>query len=173
MKKTMKFLLVILFTFSFVFLGYKYVYKPDRVIEISTEDAFDLSNKDLLVGWADNVFIGTVIKKDKEVKDDISPVSTYKVQVEENIKGNLSGVVNVSQRIGYDNDKKALVKVKGDDYLINNNKYLFIAKYNEETKAYVIVPVHGNLKIRDAENEKTIKSDFQKAKENQKKPSGI
>lgn len=43
--------------------SYKYLYKPNRVAIGHGEYAFDITDKELLVGWADNVFIGTVLKK--------------------------------------------------------------------------------------------------------------
>ncbi|PDO09356.1 MAG: hypothetical protein BLM47_13000 [Candidatus Reconcilbacillus cellulovorans] len=148
--------------------SYKYLYKPNRVAIGHGEYAFDITDKELLVGWADNVFIGTVLKKEKEIKDDVSPLSIYEVKVEENIKGNLYGNIKISHRGGYDNDKKVLFRFEGDDYLKVGAKYLFVSRYDSETSTHRIVPVEGDIALDSKEKEQKVKKEFERAKVNQK-----
>jgi hypothetical protein len=152
------------------FGSYKYLYKPDHVVVMDAEQAFDVTNKELLVGWADDVFVGTVELKEKESKDEVGPYTVYKVKVEETIKGSLKGSVAISQRIGYDNNKKALFKFEGDDYLVANKKYLFVSKYDAKTKTHRIVPVHGDIVLDTSEKESKVKQEFKEAKKNEKNP---
>ncbi|MWC27122.1 hypothetical protein [Paenibacillus sp. MMS18-CY102] len=149
---------------------YDNVYKPDNVIVSSAQYAFDVNNKEMLVGWAENVFVGTVNKKQKEDKDQVSPYSTYTVTVHENIKGNLEGDIEISHRVAYDNEKKALFKFEGADYLAENKKYLFVSRTDTKTGQITVVPIYGTILINDEENERKIKAEFKEAKLNEKDP---
>lgn len=168
--KTRRTLLAVPLVLVLLVAGYVFLYKPDRVIIVKPEWAFNINKKELLVGWADNVFTGVVVKKEKEIRDEVGPLTIYRVRVEKNIKGNLAGEVTVMQRIGYDNLRKALFKFEGDDYLQEGRRYLLVAKYNEVLKSHVIVPVTGHILIDSAEKEKAVLLEFEEAKKKQKNP---
>ncbi len=142
--------------------------KEARVVKTHSINMFDLKNSELLVGWADNVFVGTVNLKSKETKDEISPLSIYEVKVEENIKGNLEKIVNVSHRVAYDPDRKVLYKFDGAEYLKEGKKYLFVSRYDSKTDTHHIVPVEGDILLDTPEKEKELKEKFIKAEGNQK-----
>jgi len=152
--------------FSLVILavcGYLYLYNPQNTIYLEAEYMFDISDKRLLVNWADNVYVGTVIKKVKEYKDDVSPVTVYDVMVQENLMGTLSGNIQVSQRIGYDRLTKALIMFEGDNYLEEQTKYLFVSKYDPETNTHWVVPVEGKIALKAQSDEIKVKEEFKQA----------
>ena len=96
---------------------------PDAPVNsVAVDGSFDAANETLLVGVSDNVFVGRVVRKIRDVppselENDL-PVTEFAVEVEKNIKGSLSGEVTVSQGGGCD-----LVYGSGIT-LINNNPLL-------------------------------------------------
>lgn len=155
------------------FAAYDIFNKSDNVIIPEAEYAFDVSNRDLLVGWAENVFVGTISQKVRESKDEVSPYSVYNVKVDENIKGILNGIITITHRVAYDNEEKALFKFEGDDFLIENSKYLFVSRKDPKTGTHTVVPVYGTILLDDSEKAQEIKSDFYEATKNQRDPFTI
>ncbi|WP_308637733.1 hypothetical protein [Paenibacillus silvisoli] len=125
MTTTKKIIIAVTFALfvSFVYYLTDVFTKTNDVIILENSYAFDVTDKELLVGWADNVFVATVDKKVKETKDELSPFSIYKVSVEENIKGELPKNVQIGHRVAYDDDHDALYKEDGAEYLAEEQQY--------------------------------------------------
>ncbi|MCZ7383191.1 MAG: hypothetical protein O8C63_00375 [Candidatus Methanoperedens sp.] len=147
--------------------------------EISYSSAsfvFNVTDDRELVGFADNVFIGKVIAQTgnkantppPEAGDvpGFSPQTQFSVEVVENIKGNLSGIITVSQEGGYKekNGVNRLVLMDGDNLLEPGNTYLFATSFNDIDGWHaIIIPNYGNLPIKDQKDHKNKVERFKKA----------
>jgi hypothetical protein len=135
--------------------------EPETVI-VHTTSAVNLSNKNQLVGWADNVFIGKVVKKKGTKKIDINtlPETQFAVEVKKNIKGELSGSVTVNQQGGYDEEEKKLYLIEHDKLLEDGKKYLFVTKYNKEQNFHTLIPEYGNLLVESDDKQNKLIKEF-------------
>ncbi|CAI9393601.1 hypothetical protein ACTQ5K_21355 [Niallia sp. Sow4_A1] len=109
----------------------------------------DVTDDKKLVGVSDNVFLGKVIKQTgtKSIEEYL-PETQYSVEIIENIKGDLSGIVTVNQQGGYleyEDGQKELVLFEGDELLVEGNTYLFSTRYLESENWYTLIPAYGNL----------------------------
>ena len=149
--------------------------KQESVHYLTGEQAFNTRDKKQLVGWADNVFIGTVVKKDKQMTDSLSPITLYDVNVLETIKGSKdssSRTIKISHRAGYDEEQGAYFTMEGDvETLKANAKYLFVTKYDEATQSHRVVSVEVNILLETPEEEKKVKEEFIIAAQNQVEPN--
>jgi hypothetical protein len=68
---------------------------------IALSYAFDVTDTRRLVGWADNVFIGKVIRQDGTKSRNDIPETQFKVELSDNVKGKLNGTVILNQQGGY------------------------------------------------------------------------
>ena len=126
------------------------------ITTIENSQAFDVSDTPTLVGWADNVFIGKVNKQNGEKSLDGIPETQFEVEVLNNIKGELNGVIKVNQQGGYKGDE--LILIEGDQILQEGKEYLFVTKFLEIENWYTLVPVYGDILISsDAEKDRLIK----------------
>jgi len=124
----------------------------------------DVSDDRKLAGIAQNIFIGKVVSEAGTKKLGRTPETQFNVEVVENIKGNLSGTVVVNQQGGYENkEKKNKVLVEGDDLLEPGKVYLFATRFHEGEKWHALVPVAGDVLIKDDVERTKIKERFLKA----------
>ncbi|WP_052342743.1 hypothetical protein [Bacillus sp. EB01] len=128
---------------------------------IEYSHAFDVSDTRKLVGWADNVFIGKVIKQSGTKSIDGIPETQFKVEVSENIKGSLDETVIVNQQGGYSEDQ--LILVENDQLLQEGKQYLFVTKHLKEENWNTLVPVYGDIKINTEEERVKLIEKFRKA----------
>ncbi|WP_066322450.1 hypothetical protein [Bacillus sp. FJAT-29814] len=132
-----------------------------RTIEFS--NAFDVSDARKLVGWSNNVFIGKVIDQVGNVSSGGVPETQFKVEVSENIKGNLNGTVIVNQQGGYDGDE--LILVEKDQLLQKGKSFLFITRKMEEKDWHSLVPVYGDIEITNEDFKREQVEKYKKAYE--------
>jgi hypothetical protein len=128
---------------------------------VQTSHAFDVTDPQRLVGWADNVFIGKVIKISGTSEETEMLETQFKVEVAENIKGELQGEVTVSQQGGYEGKK--LILVENDQLLKEGESYLFISRKSEEHGFHTIVPVYGDILINSEEHKEELLTKYEKA----------
>jgi hypothetical protein len=140
---------------------------PERLIikTIENSSAFDLSDTRQLVGWADNVFIGKVLVQDGNKSLDGIPETQFKVEVTDNIKGELDGTVIVNQQGGYKG--KELILVDDDQLLKEGQSYLFVTKYLKEENWHTLVPVYGDILITNVDVKENLIKKFKTAYENE------
>lgn len=184
MKRT---ILILSFLVAFGILGWVTIFfNPDSVslterveseksILYYPEYAFDVSDKELLVGDTPNIVIAKVKSKVDETKDDIGPITIYTVEVLEELKGVLeSDSISVVQRIGYDAAAGGTLKVEGDEYLAKGNSYILLLRYDPMLKKHrIVAPKHGNILVKeqgDSTYNKAIMTEFEKAIEKQRIP---
>ncbi len=142
----------------------------------SGDSAFNVTDDRELVGFADNVFIGKVIAQTgnkantppPEAGDTpgFSPQTQFSVEVLENIKGNLSGIITVSQHGGYEekNGVNRLVLMDGDKLLEPGKTHLFATRFNYIDGWHtIVINNYGDLPIKDQTDRKNKVERFKKA----------
>jgi hypothetical protein len=118
-----------------------------------------------LVGSVENVFVGRVLAQVSTTILDGEPETQFQVEVQENIKGSLSGKVIVNQEGGRDGDR--LILVEDDALLRPGQVYLFATLPFRERGWHTLVPVYGDLPIADASQRAALVSKFKKATQEQ------
>ncbi len=116
------------------------------VKQIDVQYAADFSDDRVLMGASHNVFVGKVIQQTGTKERGIGPETQYQVQIIDNVKGNLSGVVTVDQQGGYKNGVLYVVggdtvapAQDGSNYLLQTGStYLFATRYNSSENWYTL-----------------------------------
>ncbi|MFZ3382318.1 MAG: hypothetical protein WA144_00180 [Candidatus Methanoperedens sp.] len=151
-------------------------YNSGEISYSSGSAGFNVTDDRELVGFADNVFIGKVIAQTgnkantppPEAGDvpGFSPQTQFSVEVVENIKGNLNGIIIVSQYGGYEekNGVNRLVLMDGDNLLEPGKTHLFATRYNDIDGWHtIVINNYGNLPITDQKDHKNKVERFKKA----------
>ncbi|NJD51646.1 MAG: hypothetical protein FIB07_02140 [Candidatus Methanoperedens sp.] len=147
--------------------------QTDKISYAQVDYMVDVTNDSALVGSVDNVFIGKVIAQTGNKPNSVpagkasgfSPQTQFNVEVLENIKGNLNGIIKVSQYGGYEkkNGENQLILIEGDKLLEPSKTYLFAAGVNDIDKWYTLVPAYGDLPITDQTDQQNKRERFKKA----------
>ncbi|MBT2693771.1 hypothetical protein [Bacillus sp. ISL-55] len=128
---------------------------------VQTSHAFDVTDPQRLVGWADNVFVGKVIKMSGTSEERGMIETQFKVEVAENIKGELQDEVTVNQQGGYEGQN--LILVENDQLLKEGESYLFVSRKNEEQDWHTVVPVYGDIIIESEAHKEEMLNKYKKA----------
>ncbi|MFC0187059.1 hypothetical protein ACFFJY_02105 [Fictibacillus aquaticus] len=150
--------------FAFFLIQTNILPGKSETIYVEQGNSFDVSNPHMLSSWADNIFIGEVVKKKGSKSLGEQPETQYVVEVMRSMKGNLNGQVTVNQLAGYNNDDLSITK--GDNLLKEGQKYLFVTRYLESEDWYTTVPVYGNIKIEDIKEEEDLAKKYEEYAEN-------
>jgi hypothetical protein len=127
---------------------------PPGVRDIEALHAFPPADASRLVGFADHVFLGTVIAETGTAPIDTSspdpasfvPRTTFRVRVETNLKGRLAGEVTVAQAGGVDPVDGAQLRVDGDPPLVPGTSYLLLTRRDAAHGLHnVVAPGWGDL----------------------------
>lgn len=117
---------------------------PNYVAHLYPSDPGD---NQLLLGASHNVFIGKVLTQTGNKETEIGPRTQYKVQVIDNIKGDLHNTVTVDLLGGTQNGK--LITIEGippEEYLLTpDTTYVFATRYNTEEDWYTLI-AHPNAR---------------------------
>ncbi|MDQ0888785.1 hypothetical protein QFZ81_003873 [Paenibacillus sp. V4I9] len=116
---------------------------------VASSNAFDVTDTRRLVGWADNVFVGKVIKQDGTKSLDSTPETQFKVEVSDNVKGKFNRTVIVNQQGGF--KRNELILIENDQLLHEGQSYLFVTKHLKEENWNTLVPVYGDILIANEE----------------------
>jgi hypothetical protein len=121
-----------------------------KTVYIYADYIVDISNDRELAGVSHNIFVGEVIEQTGNLLVDDMPNTQFKVNVLNNIKGNLTGPVIVNQEGGYitTNDTQYLYLMENDKLLQPGNTYLFATRASEKGW-HTAVPVYGDVLIKD------------------------
>lgn len=160
---------------------------------------FEVRDERQLVGDADNVFVGRVLKQvgseeplytttgDPGVAP-ASPKTRFSIEVEENIKGDLSGAVEVNQDGGYatfvategpEEGKrlKSIVLFENDPLLEPGRRYVFVTNFDPERgHQQISTPGYGKVPVGDEPDEKAhgpLVGKFKKAHKEQIDPARV
>ncbi|WP_078410727.1 hypothetical protein [Priestia abyssalis] len=123
----------------------------------------DTSNIRELVGISDNVFIGKVTEQVGTKSIRARPETQFKVEVLNNIKGDLHETVKVNQQGGYEWNK--IILIEGDKLLEKGKTYLFATRYLESENWHTVIPVDGYIQIFNQEEQAKLVEKYSKAYE--------
>ncbi|STO36897.1 Uncharacterised protein [[Flavobacterium] thermophilum] len=175
MKKILSFTFALLMIGSTSAFGYHYLLedKDEKITVKTIEGNFiaDFTDKRNLVGAVDYVFLGEVISKKGQVDLGL-PTTQYEVKVLNEIKGNIQNdEIVLSQYGGYEDEegKKVLYLFENDPLLESNTKYIFAAN-KQKDESVLLVPLYGNVKIKDKNQQIALEKEFKDAFNNQKVP---
>ena len=155
----------------------------DGVIRMEVSYGFEAKDEEKLVGFAENVFTGRVIKQvgSEKMKDSASvpgdfeiPQTQFSVEPLDNIKGDLTETITVNQQGGSvkQNSEKKKVLIEGDPLLEPGKKYMFVTRHEEDKDWYTIAAQpYGDVKVEDKVKRENVKEKFKQAKKEQKNPS--
>jgi hypothetical protein len=140
------------------------------------EDGFSASDDTDLVGFSDNVFVGRVAKRvgTTGTKPARPMGSTqFSVEVLENVKGRLGGVVTVSQEGAYDPERGCTMLMEDDPLLEPGQEVMFFTRRDEERGWHQIVSAgYGDVRIEDKQHREELVRRFKRAEKIQTDPSG-
>jgi len=165
MSKSKLFLRIslILAIISCSFYAYKLI--NPTIVLIQGSSVINASDDRELSGFANNIFVGKVVTRISSKKLLPIPETQFKVQVLDNIKGELKGNVTVRQLGGQDGTK--LYLHHGDALLEPGKTYLFATRFLESEKWHSVVPVYGDVEIKNNVELSNITERFKKAHKNE------
>jgi hypothetical protein len=131
----------------------------------ASSNAFDVTDTCRLVGWADNVFVGKVIKQVGTKSLDGNPETQFKVEVSDNVKGEFNGTVIVNQQGGF--KRNELILFENDQLLHDGQSYLFVTKHLKEENWNTLIPVYGDILIANEEDKKELIEKYTTAYKNE------
>ncbi len=145
------------------------------MVNVEVDYAFEPTDERQLVGFATNVFVGRVVGKVgaegapvSGPQDNVIPRTQFSVAVLNNVKGNLSGNVSVSQTGGYDKSVGREVRIEGDPLLKPGQVLLFATSYNREEGWYTVAAQpFGTVPIEDERQKTNLVEKFKQAREHQ------
>lgn len=138
------------------------------VISVDPSYGFEVADKKRLVGHGTHVFVGRVIEQVGTVglptsgPNHAMPQTQFKVEVLENIKGQLTGTVTVNQLGGY--REETLVLIANDPLLEPGQTYLFVTGPRREKGWYSITAEgHSDIRITDEAHRAALVREFAEA----------
>ncbi|MGG0185121.1 hypothetical protein [Bacillus rhizoplanae] len=141
---------------------------PMETIVVETTNIGDFKDKRQLVGAAQNVFIGKVIKKSGDKRLSELPETQFQIEVLDNIKGHLKGTITVNQQGGKKEDQLHLVE--GDRLLTPGETYLFATRYLKEEDWHTLIPNYGDVQITSEDQKGKLVKEFRKAQKEEIAP---
>lgn len=138
------------------------------------DHAFDVTDDRMLVGFADNVFVGRVAEKvgaEGSTGPDM-PYTLFFVEVLENVKGNLDGTVAVAQAGGYDPAAGCVMLMDGDPLLKPGQEVLLVTRYDQRNRRHQITTSgYGDLRVRSRAQREAFVRRFERAEKDQVDPT--
>lgn len=151
-----------------ILVGGKLVTESGEPIKVIAGSGVDFSDRRKLAGRSDNIFVGTVVGNGVVDRDSRGGVyALFPVQVDENIKGNLTGTVTVRQAGGYDARYGTVQIVNGDPLLKSGETYVFVTIADIARDVYTTFSGHGNIHVVSPEARSRLISEFEEAVRNQ------
>jgi hypothetical protein len=163
---------------------------PEETTEVSDEgkrtrcegsitaiQAFDVTDDRKLVGFADNVFVGRVAEKvgtegSVESTTAVMASTRFSVEVLENVKGNLQGVVTVEQDGGYDPTQGCVMLMEDDPLLKPGQEILFLTRRDERSRVnHITSSGYGDVRVRNQAHRDVLVRRFEDATKDQVDPT--
>ncbi len=163
MKKIIISLLIVIVLGIGIYAGIYYSQPENAPLMASW--AIDIYDHEVMVEDSENVFIGTVESVDGNKKHEGTgiPCTIYQVKVDENIKGELNGVVKIVKEGGYDG--RTLFLHDGDKLLEEGKTYMFCTKYSEEEAAHYASAPTSTIEIQDEKHREEMRDTYKAAYE--------
>lgn len=138
------------------------------------DHAFDVTDDRLLVGFADNVFVGRVAEEigaEGSAGSDI-PYTLFSIEVLENVKGDLDGAITVAQAGGYDPAAGCEMLMVNDPLLKPGQEVLFLTRYDGRNRRHQITSSgYGNVRVRNPAHHDALVRRFERAEKDQVDPT--
>lgn len=138
------------------------------------DHAFDVTDDRMLVGFADNVFVGRVTKNvgPEGSADPGVPYTLFSVEVLENVEGNLDGEITVAQAGGYDPAAGCVMLMEGDEILKPGQEVLFVTRYDGRNRRHQITTSgYGDRRIGGRSQREALVRRFERAEKHQVDPT--
>lgn len=134
--------------------------------------ATDVADPRQLAGISENIFVGRVLAAEGTHYPDLIPESLFAVEVIENLKGELKGRITVNQQGGLwpvdsESKQQELHLVNEDALLVPGQSYLFATRADAAGRWHTVVPLYGDIAIKDAAHQAALTATFQDAIANQ------
>jgi len=129
--------------------GFLGAHTSSQIQVIDPEYATDFSDDRVLMGASHAVFVGKVIAQTNNKQRGIGPETQYQVEIIDDIKGDLQGIITVDQLGGYEGDTLYVVKNdninsslnQGGGYLLQpGSTYILATRYNSQENWYTLNP---------------------------------
>ena len=157
-----------------------------HIYDMEALDAFDVSDERKLVGFADNVFVGRVkdevgiepitgaIQPDADGPEGPTPSipqTQFSVEVLDNVKGQLDGVVIVSQTGGRVPGENAVSLLERDPLLRSGETVLFATRFvSGEGWHQITTANYADIRLGGPEERARLVKRFENAKSDQIDP---
>lgn len=104
------------------------------------------------VGFADYVFVGTVLEHVENIYAEGRASTILRIQVDYNIKGNLMETIEATRHIGFDENGTLILNetdsTQETELPAVNEKYIFIA-YSQPDGSLILADIVGHYKYTD------------------------
>ena len=141
---------------------------------VIVEHGFSGSDDTDLVGFADDVFVGRV--EERVGSSGPSPArpfgsTRFRVEVLENVKGRVSGIVTVSQE-GVRHPKRGCLMLAEDDPLLEPGQEVLFFTRRDEKRGWhqIVTPGYGDVRIEDEQHREELVRRFERARKDQTDP---
>lgn len=123
------------------------------VTRVDASYVMDTNDLTEVIGYADYVFIGKVLEYKLTQNDSKSqiPKTCYRIEIIENIKGDLKREIEIDKLGGLSADRKSKIIMQNDILPLENEYYIFIASANSSHRIDVFGN-NSNFKIEGVEN---------------------
>lgn len=132
-------------------------------VRLSPQYVADFSNDRELMGASHNVFVGKIIAEAGNKESGIGPETQFEVEIIENIKGNLSDTILISQAGGYRDGTLYIVEddiagpSEDKDYLLQvGSIYLLATRYSEQQDWYTLNPHPAARKLISTDESSSV-----------------
>jgi len=144
--------------------------------EFVAEYAFSASDDSDLVGFSDNVFVGRVAERvGTTPPTPARPAggTRFSVEILENVKGRLGGVVTVSQGGSYDPERGCATLLENDPLLKPGQEVMFFTRRDDEGRGWhrIVSAGYGDVRIENEEHRGELVRRFERAQKFQTDPS--
>ncbi|AZI65756.1 MULTISPECIES: hypothetical protein [unclassified Rhodococcus (in: high G+C Gram-positive bacteria)] len=108
----------------------------------------DIQDQRQVAGFADAVFVGTVLEQSGFAADRSAvPETQFRVQVSNSLKGEVAEEVTVNQQGGTDPKTGEVILLEEDPMIEVGKSYLFATRYNADFDFYTVVPFTGHEEL--------------------------
>lgn len=141
---------------------------PEAPIDnIEVDSSLSFADEARLVAVSDNVFLGRVVRRVEDTplpEKQPLPTTSFAVEVEENIKGSLSGTVTVVQGGGCDPRYGRIALINNDPLLKAGEEAVFVTRRESPDGPYSLISHRSShVRVQTDEQEARVVSRFQEA----------
>ena len=163
-----KLLIIIILLLSTIILVKLNMNKDIKVNYHPVLNMYDMSTPEKAVGSVDYVFVAKINSIKETLYSDSEPYTVYNITVLENIKGNLSTDITLTQMGGISKNKKEYILPSDTELLTEGKTYLILAYVPEQNGDLQINSKYNYIELKDNKDELITR--YQQAYENEEVP---